>query len=210
MPVAIPDLTKLSLVHALVCVELSGKKTVTVPGDLLCLKIMAGKSKAPIFVRVGTHGNGGRHLHVELATSQYFNKTAPKPNAKRDVFDDLITSLIEQTGTAKFGATYVTRLDDLPKDNWLRATYFQMGDDGDVSVSLKGAEFAIKGTPYDFLKWSIVDQEKRIAEIRVGGQRDITFSAAYLVDCVNFANEGLKLFAGKTNEKPTRSRSASK
>ncbi len=144
-------------------------------------------------VLVHTGPKTGRHLHVDCARKEYFQKKrAPKTNRRKA---DLMALLDEFEGqTADVCVTGVFRLpcEDLPEAGILR-TLITGQRTADVVIRLTRGQVEISGAPIERIDWALEPKSQTImASVR--GRQAITIGEDYLAKALEWIHAQYLVF----------------
>lgn len=150
---ALPDIKTVGCVSFTACGRFSTK-------DKRLLKLLDkesafiaanGKGRLRRLVRLGM-GKAG-HLHVDVATSDFFHRTKPKAThswlAIQDVLRNFIGQEIEVNGKALFTIPFA----DLPKEGLIRTLSFESRSPK-MAAKLIGGTFSLENAPIHQITWS--------------------------------------------------------
>lgn len=186
MPVQLPDLLAARLFRVKVCLAVEDVDSVPDP-----LYLRSGSGERAQFVRVYLHGEDTKFLHVEMATPEFFRDKLPKRKGQKRTLDKIVSELSGTSAAASVSGDFSF------DDSSAAAIVGRVGvtsQTSDVSLKLTGANFAVSGTPYGSLRWNLWGNGGETVDVYIAGTRKLTISDTYLLDAVEFLQEGIQLF----------------
>jgi hypothetical protein len=193
MSILVPSLAETSCVFFTACasVESADEKILSILASDDAHEFCVGDEDAKRYVRVFFGGGTGRHCHIDVAPSSYFEGNPPKTTKPQGEFDAVMSPLFGCTVKVRNEGTFVMSPGDAPRLvallRGIRAEH-----DG-VGLELVGGQLKVKGAPVNFIDWQFKERKDAI-EVTIRGERKTQINEDYLVDGFKIVNTAFVSF----------------
>lgn len=145
------------------------------------------------YIQVVLGGENPKHFHINVFKRDFFNREPPKTTLKRLDLEQLLDPFMgERIKTRTFGRFHIA-LVDLPKGGLISST-FSVKKEGDLSIVVSGASFAITGAPICGIEWELLGETASVAVEMNAMTTDRVIGKGYLIEQLRLLDSGFRLF----------------
>jgi len=196
MPITFPDFrdTRCVAVGACGTLDTNEKAVRTLidepKGQVLVASYRISKSTA--FIRVLLGGASPGHVHIDVYKREAFGAVPPKQTHKRKDIEKILDRFMGSKITTSSFGRFLLPIDELPKEGLILSTFF-VKKQGDLSITMSGANFLIKGAPIRNIAWQFVKGGPLI-RIDIDARIETEIRNDYLIKQIQLLDSGLRLF----------------
>jgi hypothetical protein len=136
---------------------------------------------------------GGGHLHLDVATPDYFPKDRkPKATHTWPQIEALLGRYVGQEIEVRTGAVFSVPLHKLPESGFIRLLSME-SESRKVSMKLTGGTFSVSGAPIQRIIWSL-ERDGKGVEVKLRSSVRVTLKETYLDELFGLLSESLQVF----------------
>jgi hypothetical protein len=195
MPVVLPDISETNCVLFRACGMLRTSNTPILNWIKKQPDWMVARRRGRngmLIVRAGFGGKSGKHCHVEIGDSRFFEKKPAKATHRVDEIRSILEHLKGEEISVDLEADYPQKIEELPpiiRDMTVKSVV------NEVSIQLTGGSFTLEGAPIRSIGWGIKPGDD-LALLMLETTKLTTISDSYLADALGSMNAAKDAFIG--------------
>jgi hypothetical protein len=132
------------------------------------------------YVLLGFDGKEGNHLHIEVASPDYFGRKRPKPSHRISEVRDVLEKLNgEEIDVGIVGRYRLAQGDSPPV---IRSMIVETSE-GELSLKTVGGELLVTGAPIDMIRWWVPGERSEF-RIELRTNKTLEINEHYLENCL--------------------------